>query len=362
MLGEALNDTEEALGSLSDNDAGQASLQAAKQQIEAAARLSGQLARISQRRISFPVAFRLNTLITKLCQEAEASIASPVELTTALAPEAGQVYAEPARTEQVLRGLLCYVLEHIKPGGKVQVRTNQLETSKRGRFQKQDQYVQLHIDCTGVDGSMGEAQQMFEPSRRKNSSLDLRLFEAHRLMEEVKGSIQAESVAEGAMVFRMLFPDSRDNAERAHLAGSFLEERPGILLVEQDTVLRTALGERLEAEGYEVMGSASPEEALTWSDLAGGPLSLVITPAENGEISGEQLWRELQTSHPEIQVILVEEGGTEPKKHHVAPGESRPVIQRPFREQDLLRLIRSLLPSGDRQPVPQGQEINSSLH
>jgi PAS domain S-box-containing protein len=91
-------------------------------------------------------------------------------------------------------------------------------------------------------------------------------------------------------------------AGAAHAASS--ERTRSILLVEKDANARSALLELLRGEGYTVLSSATPSEALALSQYA-ERIDVLLADLRLPEMSGEQLADKLRALHPCLNVILM---------------------------------------------------------
>jgi DNA-binding NtrC family response regulator len=84
--------------------------------------------------------------------------------------------------------------------------------------------------------------------------------------------------------------------------------RGRVLIVEDEAYVRQSLGELLEARGYDVSLAASVEEALT--RLPRAPIDVVLTDLRMPGADGLDLVGRLQSSHPEIPVVVLTGQGT----------------------------------------------------
>ncbi len=81
-----------------------------------------------------------------------------------------------------------------------------------------------------------------------------------------------------------------------------------ILVVDDETTLRSVIGQVLRMAGHEVVTAASAEEAL--EHFRAAPFPLVITDIVMGGRSGLELLRELRRSVPETLVVIMTSHGT----------------------------------------------------
>ena len=76
-----------------------------------------------------------------------------------------------------------------------------------------------------------------------------------------------------------------------------------VLLVEDDRILRQALGDTLEIGGFAYLAVGSAEEAL--EAVAGEAFSLVVSDVNMPGMDGHQLLAQLRRHHPQLPVLLM---------------------------------------------------------
>jgi DNA-binding NtrC family response regulator len=84
---------------------------------------------------------------------------------------------------------------------------------------------------------------------------------------------------------------------------TLMSERPMLLLVEDDEVVRRALTRALRAEGVEVHEAATADEAL--ARLRADPYDAVVADYHLGERSGAWLLEQLERLNPKTMRVLI---------------------------------------------------------
>ena len=119
--------------------------------------------------------------------------------------------------------------------------------------------------------------------------------------------------------------------------------RDTILVLEDDRAIRKAILRVLERAGYNVLGAASPAEAL---DLAADerlPLGLLITDFTFHVVTGREVAERLSGDRPDLRVLFISGHG----EAEVLPEEARrpgtSFLQKPFSMDALVREVRGLL-------------------
>ncbi len=119
------------------------------------------------------------------------------------------------------------------------------------------------------------------------------------------------------------------------------DDRPVILLVEDEALTIMDLGDVLDDGGYETVQCASAERALAIiqerPDISG-----LITDVElSGRTNGFDLANAVSQARPELPIVIVS-GRAAPDPERMPPGAR--FISRPCTGEDILHQLKGLLP------------------
>ncbi|MFG1420246.1 response regulator [Roseixanthobacter liquoris] len=126
-------------------------------------------------------------------------------------------------------------------------------------------------------------------------------------------------------------------------AGSLVEERPRVLVLDADIVVRHVLAEYLRTCGYQVAEAASADEALDLLANADQPFDVMLADvAAPGRLVGFALAAFVRQNHPGVDVILA---GTPAKAANEAAGlcDEGPHLARPYEPQSVIERIKQLM-------------------
>jgi CheY-like chemotaxis protein len=115
--------------------------------------------------------------------------------------------------------------------------------------------------------------------------------------------------------------------------------RPLILLVDDDPVVRLTLARALTDGGYDVRTAADGQAAITILEGLGTLPAIAITDLQMRGGSGEELARTLTRRYPDLPVIFMTAYLALYRTSYL-PG---PILEKPFRADQLCELIRSVL-------------------
>ena len=116
-------------------------------------------------------------------------------------------------------------------------------------------------------------------------------------------------------------------------------DRPVVLLVEDEAIIRMGTAELLEDAGFSVLEAADGVGAL--DALQGrSDVSVVITDIDMPRMDGLTLEMELRRRFPTLRVVLTS-GKTYLRDDALPPGV--PFFEKPVSDNDLIRCVRNLV-------------------
>jgi signal transduction histidine kinase/CheY-like chemotaxis protein len=255
-----------------------------------------------------------------------AAQAKNVELQLLLDRDAGIVYADPDRLQQVAWNLLSNAVKFTPRGGRVQV-----------TLARAGSRVQLQVRDTGEGIAPSQLPYVFDRfwqaangQQRERSGLGLGLAICKSLAELHGGSIRADSAGPGeGAVFTVELPlaiaAARPEARTG--AGNEAEARVAldgarVLVVDDDQDARDMLRALLAGAGAEIRSAASFDEAVTL--LEHEPVDLLLSDIGLPHHDGYELVRHLRSAAP-------------PERRHI-PAVAITGLARP---QDRIALLRA---------------------
>ena len=122
-----------------------------------------------------------------------------------------------------------------------------------------------------------------------------------------------------------------------------------ILLIDDDELLREAIGDLLESDGYAVVSAGAGEAGLAMFRTVRP--DLVITDLTMPELNGLDIVRALSREVPRPRIIVIS-GGAErldslsSLRRAQALGADR-ILEKPFRAKSLLEMVNAILKEGE---------------
>jgi CheY-like chemotaxis protein len=291
--------------------------------------LTRQLLLFSRAPISDARIINLNGLVNDLRKMLRTLIGETVVLTTELAPDLGNVRADPGQIQQVIMNLALNARDAMPSGGRLTIETSNAESG-----------VLLAVRDSGVGMTPEVQERIFDPfftTKEPGRGTGLGLSTAYRIVQQAGGSIDVESRPGAGSTFRICLPrvaalpDAPSTSPPAKIS---LKGRT-VLLVEDEDIVRRSVTYALSDLGCRVHATGNPEEALGWTE----PADLLITDMVMPKIKGGVLAARIRERRPGIAVLYIS-GYTEDDRR-LEPGSV--FLQKPFTPQELLARINEAL-------------------
>jgi two-component system cell cycle sensor histidine kinase/response regulator CckA len=311
---------------------------------ERATDLTRQLLAFSRRQVVRPVILNLNSLVHDMDRMLRRVIGEDIELNASFAADLKTVRADPGQIEQVVLNIAVNARDAMPNGGKLTLETANLqlteELARAHPAQKLGHYVMLSLRDTGF-GMDGEVlSRLFEPFfTTKEKGTGLGLSTSYGIIKQSGGDIWVDSKPGQGTTFRIYLPVAEEAAEPAEAPrGSPV---PGgaetILLVEDEDGVRRVVETMLTRHGYNVLSTASCQEAMAFAEGYAGRIHLLITDVVMPGMSGRAMAETLTAQRPETKVLYVSGYGG-PIESDTTSG----FLQKPFTTAELARKIREL--------------------
>jgi two-component system cell cycle sensor histidine kinase/response regulator CckA len=301
-----------------------------------------------------PVA--LNAVIEGLARMLRRLVGDDVEVELRLAPDLGNVLADPTRLEQILVNLVVNARDAIADEGRVTIFTANVDLAVEDPEVRTGMtpgpYVLLEIRDNGGGMAADVVSRVFEPfftTRDQVKGTGLGLSIVYGLVKQHGGQIRCESELGRGTSFRLYFPrtdepllEADEEAPVAHDSGIAWRGHETVLLAEDDDAVRKLTRHVLVSKGYSVLEADNGQTALAVAEAHRGSIDLLLTDVIMPKMDGHQLYTRLLALRPELRVVFMSgftgvEGDTEVELGDV------PFIAKPFAAIKLLRTIREAL-------------------
>ncbi len=319
-----------------------------------AASLTRQLLAFSRQQVLAPRVLDLGAVVSEVQKMLGRLIGEDIELITVSEPELGRVKADQGQIEQVILNLAVNARDAMPHGGKLIIETSNVEIDEV--FAQQSpyplnlgSYVCLAVRDTGVGMDAATQARVFEPfftTKERGSGTGLGLSTVYGVVKQSGGYITVYSELDAGTSFKIYLPrvDAPLEPEppRAAVPAS-LRGTETVLLVEDETGLRTLTCALLERCGYKVVAAQNATEALETSQQYKGPIHLMLTDVVMPGINGRVLAQQLVQNRPETKVVYMSGYTGQSFSGHDILDPGSHFLAKPFTRNTLARRIRETL-------------------
>ncbi|WP_207485802.1 hybrid sensor histidine kinase/response regulator [Arenibaculum pallidiluteum] len=319
-------------------------LDAGQQAVDRGAKLVQQLMAFARREGLRPEAISVRDRVLAMTALLERALRADIRLETRFAPGLWPVEADPTQFELALINLAVNARDAMPEGGRMTIEAENVVLEPGDPTGLVGEFVRLRICDTGTGMSEEVRDKAFDPfftTKEVGKGSGLGLAQVYGLARQAGGSAWIDSeLGRGTSVILLLRRSARSAAamETAAAVAAPMAGCSGrVLLVEDDTIVASIVAAGLEDAGYEVTRVATADEALPL--LAGDAqvdllFSDVVMP---GRIGGVELAREARRMRPDLPIVL-----TTGYSERVAQAEGVRILAKPYRIDDLLRLLQSV--------------------
>jgi len=311
---------------------------------ERATDLTRQLLAFSRRQVVRPVILNLNVLVHDMDRMLRRVIGADIELIAGFAPDLKTVRADPGQIEQVVLNLAVNARDAMPKGGKLSLKTENVEATEEFAHThpslKVGCYAMLSIKDTGSGMDREVLSRLFEPFfTTKEKGTGLGLSTSYGIIKQSGGDIWVDSKPGQGTTFRIYLPVAEEPAEPVEVPRGSPVPRGAetILLVEDEDGVRHVVETMLTRHGYNVLSTASCQEALAFAEGYAGRIHLLITDIVMPGMSGRTMAESLIAQRPDTKVLYVSGYGG-PVESDAKSG----FLQKPFTTEELARKIREL--------------------
>jgi two-component system NtrC family sensor kinase len=346
--------TEMALAGLAPADPLRRDLEQIALAGERGAALTRQLLAFSRKQTLEPKSFSLGQVVRDAESMVRRLVGEDVTIDfRASADEGGLVMAEPGQIEQVLMNLVVNARDAMPSGGRLSIGTATVrfdaESAARRVKMKAGAYAVLTVADTGHGMDPETLSRIFEPfftTKGAGRGTGLGLSTVYGIVRQAGGHIGVESEPGRGTTFTIYLPDAvsmpprRDPAPLRTpviAAGSAT-----VLLVEDESAVRTLVRTVLTRGGYQVLEAADGEAALALARSHDGAIDLLLTDIVMPKMNGRDLASAVGDVRPGTRILFMSgyESAADEEDDTASAGA---FIQKPFVAEALARKVRQVL-------------------
>jgi PAS domain S-box-containing protein len=317
------------------------------------AELTRRLLAFARRQPLQPEEVDANTLVDGITKLLARTLGENINITLDLDPVTRPILVDRVQLETAITNLANNARDAMPTGGQLIIATRNghldREYVERHSEVAAGDYVILEVTDTGEGMPPEIAARIFEPfytTKGVGKGTGLGLSMVFGFIKQSKGHINVYSEPGRGTTFRLYLPPAHSksvsvNVESPSLQPQYTNEET-VLVVEDNSSLRAVVLKQLEAVGLRVLEAANAKEAFEILKAEANIDLLFTDMVLTGEMDGYALARAVMESHPHAKIIMTS-GFPGMRFNDSELAKSLPLLSKPYRKQDLIRLVRDVL-------------------
>jgi CheY-like chemotaxis protein len=278
-------------------------------------------------------------------------------------PNIPAVAVDASMTEQIVMNLAVNARDAMPRGGTLHIETASAEIPVALARQHPDaragSFVCLTVQDTGCGMERRVVQRIFEPfftTKEIGKGTGLGLSTVYGIVRQHLGWIEVESEVGKGTTFKVFLPCADSHAGSDPMATAVTPEpvdggMETILVVEDELSLLKVLSRVLQRYHYRVLIAASGAEALEVWDEHNGQIDLLLTDiVMPGQMTGQELVKELKKRKPALKVIMTSGYGAEAIGCDINQDDTS-FLPKPYQPHMVAELVRKTLDGPGEHPA-----------
>ncbi len=261
-------------------------------------------------------------------------------------------HLDRGQLEQVLLNIVLNARDAMTSGGVLTLRTGVLDGDDPAAPHKSPSgmWGTIAVQDTGVGMAPETLGRVFEPFyTTKQNGTGLGLATAKQIMRDLGGDITVESRVGAGATFTLWLPQLGVTEARPTPVPTqqVSNGSNSVLLVDDEPLLRNLVQVVLTEAGYRVIVASCGKEALALASAPDVEIDLLVTDVVMPGMSGPQLAGELLRPRPETPVLYMS-GYVGNALTDQGLDEGATLLHKPFKPEQLLKLVRDMLDARSR--------------
>ena len=311
-----------------------------------AADLTKQLLAFGRRQVLDPKVLDLNDVVRATDGLLQRVIGDNVELVTMLAEQPVVVKADRGQLERVITNLAVNARDAMPDGGmlRIEVSTAGFDAGHDGGAPG---FALLRVIDEGSGMDAATASRIFEPffTTKGDKGTGLGLPTVHGIVAQSGGKVVLDTIPGSGSTFSVYLPLCAEelSSPRMRRAAVNVDGSETILVVEDDSTVRSIVSTMLAARGYKILDAANGEEAILRFDASDHSIPLVICDLIMRGLDGRKTIDGIRGIDPTTKVLYMSGYTNDAIIRSGGLGAGTGFIQKPFSGDELAARVRELL-------------------
>ncbi len=263
-----------------------------------------------------------------------------------------KIEADPVHLDQIVSTLMSNARDAMPDGGVITIRTSNMDVDETLANKYVDlpvgAYVRIDVIDRGVGMTYETQTHIFEPfftTKDRARGAGIGLAAIYGLVKQNRGHIWFESEPKKGTTFSLCLPQA-SSAMAGISVPRFLYGNETVLVVEDNSEVRTNARDMLLDLGYRVIEASSASEAIKICEQYAERIDLVVSNAMMPNMTARELAGRVTSLRPGAKMLFVSPYSEYALRRHGALDPMHSVLQRPFNIDALARAVRDGLSKG----------------
>jgi CheY-like chemotaxis protein/two-component sensor histidine kinase len=318
-----------------------------------AAGLTRQLLAFSRQQVLKPDLMHITDVVKELSPLLRRVVGEDIDVVIRTSDTPGAVLADRTQLEQVVMNLVVNARDAMPNGGVLSITTDEIELDREYADAhlgvSPGPYVQLIVADTGVGMDSETRTRVFEPfftTKGPGAGTGLGLSTVDGIVRQSEGHIWLYSEPGLGTTFKIFLPNVTGDAQGISIrpARPALASRRGhILVVEDETSVRTLTRRLLESAGHTVIEASNAGEAVAIIQGSAHEIDLLVTDVVMPGGDGATVAAALRSIRPGAPVLYMSGYSEGTINHHGVLESGATLLNKPFSRDRLVEAVDAAL-------------------
>ncbi|MFT3926741.1 MAG: AAA family ATPase [Myxococcales bacterium] len=320
-----------------------------------AADLTKQLLAFGRQQAIEPQVIDLNEEVRRFEKILRRLVRENVSFDLRLGQNVGRISADPSQIRRVIMNLAINGADAMPDGGQLVLETESVIRGSTSDAHREHgpsgACVVLRVRDSGHGMDADTLDRIFEPfftTKAPGKGTGLGLPTVHGIVAQHGGELSVHSEIGKGTTFEVILPRVDDPGEQITAATSAMDDKPKgkgetVLVVEDDSAVRSVVADILRCDGYRVLAVGDPGDALVLAHQLGQTLDLLISDIIMPGMNGRELYRALTRERPLLKALFVSGYSEDMVSAKGTLDDGTVLLPKPFAVDALRARVRELL-------------------
>ena len=268
-----------------------------------------------------------------------------VMITTEFDPHLPAIKGNAGEIQHAILNLCVNAKDAMPEGGTLKVRT------ERKAYLGGEEFAVVTIEDTGSGIEEQLRGRVFEPyftTKSEGKKIGMGLHLVRKVIKSHGGFIELRGAKEKGTSFALYFPLAepyREEPKQGRVEPTRALKKRGILVVDDEEVVRGLLAGVLSAEGFRIFEASDGATAVEIFESQGRSIDLVVLDMIMPGMGGEEVLRRLREISKKVKVVISSGFMTEEQRDKLQEYGVDGFLDKPYGDTDAIKIVNSILSS-----------------